>query len=55
MKWLILLGLALGLASCAGFEHTAQAPRPARHTYHQAERQHARARHRQVPLYLPWN
>lgn len=53
MKHFVLL--ALLLSGCAGFHHTAQAPREARHTYHQAERTHARARHRTVPLYLPWN
>ena len=52
---LLLLLLPLLLASCATSEHATQAPRRARHTYHQAERKHARARHRTVPLYLPWN
>ena len=55
LSGLLLLLILAQLSSCTAGQHAAQAPRPARHTYHQAERTHARARHRAVPFYLPWN
>lgn len=51
MKLLVLLSL-LALASCTTAEHAAQAPRPARHHYHQAQRHHAHERRRASPVHL---
>ena len=52
----LLICLALcQLAGCTPARHAAQAPRPARHIYHQAQRRHAHERRRTGPLYIPWN
>jgi hypothetical protein len=53
MKYLLL---ALLLSACVVQPlYLAQAPRPARHQYRQAQRNHARVRPHLQPFYLPWN
>ena len=57
MKTLLTLILATLLTSCAtsAFEHSATAPRGARHHYRQQQRRHAHERRRAPHLSLPWN
>ncbi|MGI4762335.1 MAG: hypothetical protein ACRYF0_16615 [Janthinobacterium lividum] len=57
MKTLTTLLLATLLTGCAtyNFDHSAQAPRRARHTYHHQQRRHAHERRRAPQPNLPWN
>lgn len=57
MKILLALLLAALLTGCAtyNFDHSAQAPRRARHAYHHQQRRHAHERRRALPFSLPWN
>jgi hypothetical protein len=57
MKMLLTILLASLLTGCASsaFEHSAQAPRRARHYYHHQQRRHAHERRRAEHSPLPWN
>lgn len=57
MKTLLTIFLASLLTGCASsaFEHSAQAPRRARHYYHHQQRRHAHERRRAEHVPLPWN
>ena len=57
MKTLLTIFFATLLTGCAtsAFEHSATAPRGARHHYRQQQRRHAHERRRAPPVYFPWN
>ena len=56
MKALFFLLLVALLTGCASaFEHSAQAPRRARHSYHHQQRQHAHERRHTSHSLLLWN